>query len=224
VADCFPKAPGSKRDQSQALNERESMRMKKYVMGLFIFLFSLNGFCLASENAVPPGASAELSKMFMEDQSSRNIAPGAHIDGDALRSLDAQHQKRVKELLSLGPFENGIDYYHAAMILQHGLTPDDYLLAHDLCVVAISKGENKARWLAAASEDRFLLGIGRAQRFGTQFQAANVSVAPHLAPVDPDVTDAMRLELNVSSLAQTKKNEIDFVNSYNEQKKIEASK
>jgi hypothetical protein len=30
------------------------------------------------------------------------------------------------------------------MILQHASTPDDYLLAHDLSVIAISKGEEKA--------------------------------------------------------------------------------
>ena len=42
------------------------------------------------------------------------------------------------------------------MILQHGGGPEDYLLAHELCVVAIGRGEER-KWLAAASEDRFLM-------------------------------------------------------------------
>src|SRR5471032_918776 len=115
------------------------MRMKKVKSALCVALFFLHSFCLASENAALVGASAELSKMYMEDQSSRDVAPGASIDWDVLRAEDAAREKRVKELLSLGPFASGADYYHAAMILQHGTTPDDFWLAHDLCVVAISR-------------------------------------------------------------------------------------
>ena len=65
----------------------------------------------------------------------------------------------------------GADNYYAAMILQHGEKPEDYLLAHELCIVAISKREAKAKWLAAATEDRFLMMIGHPQRFATQFRA-----------------------------------------------------
>lgn len=52
--------------------------------------------------------------------------------------------------------------------------PDDFLLAHEFCVIAIIKGKNdrEARWLAASSEDRFLMNIQRPQRFGTQFRSA----------------------------------------------------
>jgi hypothetical protein len=53
--------------------------------------------------------------------------------------------------------------------------PDDYLLAHELCVVAIGKGEKRARWLAAASEDRFLMALKRPQRFATQYHLATPS-------------------------------------------------
>jgi len=56
------------------------------------------------------------------------------------------------------------------MILQHAEAPEDNLLAHELCVVAISKGNFEAKWLAAASEDRFLMRIDRPRRFGTQFR------------------------------------------------------
>jgi hypothetical protein len=47
------------------------------------------------------------------------------------------------------------------------------LLAHEFCVVAIMKGKNdrETAWLAASAEDRFLMNIGRPQRFGTQFRS-----------------------------------------------------
>jgi hypothetical protein len=52
------------------------------------------------------------------------------------------------------------------LILQHSLAPEDYLLAHELCVVALSQwktnvGALDARGLAAASEDRFLMSINQ---------------------------------------------------------------
>ena len=57
----------------------------------------------------------------------------------------------------------------APMVLQHASRPEDYLLAHEFCVVALAKGEKSARWLAAATEDRFLMNLKRPQRFGTQY-------------------------------------------------------
>src|SRR6266508_3877901 len=73
--------------------------------------------------------------------------------------------------------------------------PEDYLLAHELCVVAISKGNTEARWLAAASEDRFLMSIDRPQRFGTQFRSDGVNTHFKLYKMDSGVTDELRLAL-----------------------------
>lgn len=70
---------------------------------------------------------------------------------------DKARLTRVKQLYISNGIHTSADYYHAAMILQHGTVCEDYLLAHELCVVAISKGEERAKWLCAASEDRFLM-------------------------------------------------------------------
>jgi hypothetical protein len=97
------------------------------------------------------------------------------------------------------------------MILQHGRTPDDYLLAHEFCVAAIGKGEDRAKWLAAASEDRFLQSIQRPQRFGTQYSVEASSgewrVKP---PVAPGITDGLRRALNVPSLKEAEANAAKF--------------
>jgi hypothetical protein len=101
------------------------------------------------------------------------------------------------------------------LILQHPLTPEDYLLAHELCVVAISKGNPNAgaldaRELAAATEGRFLMSIGRPQRFGTQYQVEDEN-APvkyyKLYKTDSCVTDELRSLMNVPSLTDAKARE-----------------
>jgi hypothetical protein len=112
----------------------------------------------------------ELARLYQEDQADRVSKDGKPIDWNVVEPRDKAREKRVKELYANNQLRTGADYYHVAMVLQHASAPEDYLLAHELCVVAISKGDERAKWLAAASEDRFLMGIGRPQRFATQFR------------------------------------------------------
>ena len=113
--------------------------------------------------------SEELARLYEEDQSDRKA--GLQIDWEVVGPRDKMREARVKELYTRGQLRTGKDYHRAAMVLQHAQTPEDYLLAHEPCVIAIFKGVD-ARWLAAASEDRFLRSIGRPQRFGTQCSKA----------------------------------------------------
>ena len=92
----------------------------------------------------PPQDNAELAKLFREDQADRMPAAGKlspSVDWSVVIPRDRAREKRVKELIAADSLGTGSDYYHAAMVLQHAPTPDDYLLAHDLCVVAIARGE-----------------------------------------------------------------------------------
>jgi hypothetical protein len=93
------------------------------------------------------------------------------------------------------------------MVLQHAPKPEDYLLAHELCVVAVSHGEARAKWLAAATEDRFLMNINRPQRFATQYRSEGPDGPLKLYTVDPAVTDGLRKALGVPTLAEAKKRE-----------------
>ena len=156
----------------------------------------------------PANDNAELQHLYDEDQADRQPAyAGKPVDVLALSRRDDERERRVKELYAAGQLRTGPDYYNAAMILQHALTPDDFLLCHDLCVVAIGKGEPRAKWLAAASMDRFLVSIGRPQRFGTQYGAARPGFPIRLSPVDATVTDRLRMELGVPPLAELKQRE-----------------
>lgn len=149
---------------------------------------------------------AELARLCAEDQADRKPQSGP-VDGKAIVARDEARQKRVKEIYAAGELVTAADYHHAALILQHAHEPDDYLLAHELCVVALAKGDLEARWLCAATEDRFLMSIERPQRFATQYKAEHPGEPMHLYDVGDGVTDALRAELGVPSLARAKERE-----------------
>lgn len=147
----------------------------------------------------------ELARLYKEDQDDRK--PGEPIDWELVSERDRKREARVKELYKSDQLVTGADYYHTAMILQHASRPEDFLLAHEFCVVAIGKGEKKALWLAAATEDRFLMNLKRPQRFGTQYRSEKVNEPAKLYEVDVDVTDKLRREFNTPSLKDAKARE-----------------
>jgi hypothetical protein len=154
----------------------------------------------------------ELKRLHDEDQSDRTPPGGKdNIDWAIVSPRDKARLARVKELYAQNRLQTASDYYHGAMILQHGNAPEDFLLSHEFCVLAISKGKNDkdAKWLAASSEDRFLMNIGRPQRFGTQFHSEGKSPIL-LYAVDSGVTDETRREMGVHSLAEARAHEAEL--------------
>ncbi len=141
--------------------------------------------------------SDELARMFTEDQTDRATQP---MDWQVVRPRDAARLARVKQLYRGQKLQSGLDYYHAAMVLQHSSGSEDFLLAHEFCIVAVSQGVEPAKWLAAASEDRFLTNSGHLQRFGTQYQVDGPSGRWSLQEVSPEVENSLRSALNVPSL------------------------
>jgi hypothetical protein len=147
----------------------------------------------------------ELKRLCTEDQSDRTPPEGKPIDWAIISPRDKARLKRVKELYAQNLLQTANDYDCAAIVLQHGDVPEDFLLAHEFWVVAISKGKNDQDTLslAAASEDRFLMNIGRPQRFGTQLRSENNGPI-QLYPVDSGVTDGLRHVMIGHSLAEIK--------------------
>lgn len=157
-----------------------------------------------AEAGSPTEVSAELARLFAEDQADRTSPPTGQIDWDIVAPRDAARLSRVKALCRSQALRAGMDYFHAAMVLQHAHDSDDYLLAHELCVVAVSQGVAQAKWLAAASEDRFLMSLGRPQRFGTQYRTDSTTGRWSLYDVASDVPDSVRRALGVPALAEAK--------------------
>jgi hypothetical protein len=149
----------------------------------------------------------ELARIYDEDQEDRMPVGGKAIDWSVVGPRDRKREARVKELYEAGLLRTGKDFYRAAMVLQHASRPEDYLLAHEFCLAALAKGDQDARWLAAATEDRYLMNIGRPQRFGTQYRSAGPDQPVRLYEVGPGVTDALRRELGVPSIAEARKRE-----------------
>ena len=156
-----------------------------------------------------PKDNQELTRLMDEDQADRTPPAGKSIDWKVVGPRDDARLKRVKEIYQQGQLMTGNDYFNVALLLQHGNTPDDYLLAHELAVVAISK-KRGIDSMAAVSEDRFLMSIGRPQRFGTQYRSDGPKQPLRLYKVDPGVTDHLRRVMNVPPLAEAKAREADM--------------
>lgn len=73
------------------------------------------------------------------------------------------------QLLKENQFKTAYDYWRAAMIFQHGVTADDFRMAHSLAWIAFTlHPDEETRWLTAATWDRLLNSLGKPQWYGTQ--------------------------------------------------------
>jgi len=82
-------------------------------------------------------------------------------------------------------------------VFQHGSTPDDFLMAHTLALVALRKGYGDAAWIATATLDRYLRTVQKPQIYGTQFRqppGQDWTQEPYDRGL---ISDAVRRELGV---------------------------
>jgi hypothetical protein len=166
-----------------------------------------------------PGLNAELLAIFEADQNDRKS--GAEMDS-GVTERDAARRSRVAEIIAVGALQSADDYLHAAFIFQHGDQIDDYWKAHELALKAVELGcseEKKARWMAAASYDRWLIAKGKPQKFGTQFLGDKIGW--RLLDYDPVTTDAERAEWGVPPLA-TSLHRVDDLNKRHEAQRLAA--
>ena len=145
--------------------------------------------------------SSELQDLFRADQDERTN----HPDYDtpeywALRERDAQRRQRLEGIVESGGLEEPEDYYHAAWILNHGESVEETWQAHILAKEAVNLGLRRARWLAAATYDRWLMYQGKPQKYGTQIVPDGKR--QRLWDVEPATSDAERAEWDVPSLAE----------------------
>ena len=142
---------------------------------------------------------AELKALFAADQDDRKqgIPAADMIERDRVR------RRRVKELIGGDEPMTAVDCLHAAFVFQHGEELGDYWTAHELAKKAIELGhpdERQAKWLAAASYDRWLTNQGKPQKYGTQFHGDQNGW--RLMDYDPNTTDAERTLWGVPTLAE----------------------
>jgi hypothetical protein len=143
----------------------------------------------------------ELKALFLADQNERVNHPayGAPEYWD-LRRRDAERRRRLGEIVANGELTGAEDFYRAAWILNHGEELEEIRQAHDLARRAAEMGFRPARWLAAATLDRWLMYQGRPQRYGTQIVPDGKR--QRVWDVEPAATDAERAEWDVPPLAE----------------------
>lgn len=114
----------------------------------------------------------------------------------------------VDSIRAAGGIQTANDYYHAAMVYQHGADSTSYRLAYEHARRAVEKDPEhaKAKWLSAAAWDRYLDELGRPQWYGTQYRCQD-GVRRLLPVEDGRVTDAERVALGVPTLAEARARE-----------------
>jgi len=159
---------------------------------------------IVAREAYAKANNQELLDMYEADQSDRS----GQIDWALVGPRDEKRRQRVKEILEAGDVKTADDYFHAAMVLQHGAGSADFKLAHELALKAseLDADHSTARWLAAAAKDRYLQSIGEPQIYGTQFRKVDGQWT--LEPIDETaVTDEERARWGVPPLASAKERE-----------------
>ena len=149
-----------------------------------------------------------MARIFDADQADRRDF--GKIDWAVVGPADAARRTATKTLLDGGKLHTGEDFQKAAFVFQHGNGPDDYLLAHTLALVAVAKGHVEALWIASATLDRYLQSIGKPQVYGTQFSGqpgGKFTQDPYDRAL---VSDALRSQLGVPSLAEQDKQRRQF--------------
>lgn len=142
--------------------------------------------------------NSEMNAIVTKDQADRLTPPRS--SQQALDKADRERRIQTVALLRQGLLHTGADFDHASLIFQHGTTPDDYLLAHVLAVIAISKGQRGAVWISAASLDRYLQSVNQPQVFGTQYKEFHNSPSTQEPYNRSLISDALREYMGVPDL------------------------
>ncbi|WP_374581977.1 hypothetical protein [Pseudoduganella sp.] len=152
----------------------------------------------AASQAAPLPDNAELIAINRADQADRT----GDIDWTVVNQRDKERREKVGALLAAGAVRSARDFYNAALVFQHGDTPDDYALAFSLATIArqLAPEHPAPKWLHAAAFDRYLVSRNMPQWYGTQSKTYSDG-RTELAPVDPKaVSDEQRVALGVPRL------------------------
>ncbi len=137
----------------------------------------------------------EMTAIVARDQADRADTPPKNEQ--TLEQADRERRMQTAALLKRGLLHTGPDFDHAALVFQHGTASEDYLLAHVLAVIAVSKGQSGAVWISAATLDRYLQSLHQPQIFGTQYKVLNKDPSTQ-EPYDRSlVSDALRAYMGV---------------------------
>ena len=155
----------------------------------------------------------EILQLVVDDQwdrgndmfGGRQVKAPSDLDWQAIAQRDQERQSKIRALLKDGHVQTGKEFHYAALIFQHSSTTDELALAHVLAVTAVIQGDETAKWLAAATFDRYRQNEKERQVFGTQFMLGPGDSKWSMDPYDEGaVPDSVRTLWCVVSLAEQK--------------------
>lgn len=165
--------------------------MKILMLALPLAVSSLGSIELFAQSVAPATpVISRVHQLEIEDQSEN---PGNISAEEYYRHGDARRAE-VRKLVEDGKCTSGEDFSDAALIFQHGLTPEDFLFAHVLAVEGLIRGDSADKWIAAATLDRYLQAVNRPQVFGTQYPGDKASGNKPKPQVDPRVMNIQRTQ------------------------------
>src|SRR5581483_3811696 len=141
------------------------------------------------------GQNQLLRELAKEDQDQRR--------GKKIERTDEERVNSVLSLIGQGEVKTPEDKFNAALVLQHtlmtfrekrlvGTSPDNYLLAHYLFKSALEADYQDARYLVAASIDRYLMSTEGRQKYGTQRVINQETGKEELVPIDRKTPNSER--------------------------------
>lgn len=155
--------------------------------------------------AVAHAQTPLMRQLAQEDQDSRT--------GKTIARTDDERRKIVLEFIGKGELKGPEDKFDAALVLQHtsmdfcdkrlvSKSADNYLIAHYLFVSAYEGGIKEARYLIAASLDRYLSMTEGYQKYGTNREFNQETRKEELVPIDRNTPDSERAKYGVPPLAE----------------------
>jgi hypothetical protein len=197
-------------EDSTVKGKSEGNLYMRAVNGKLFFIALLGALALFCSSMVLSAgavddAGDELKKMYELDQREREESKDPKADSwKVITKHDEERRKRVLELMQSDKLQSAEDYYRAAMIMQHGNKPNDYVLAHIFACASAQKGFRPAIWLSAASFDRMMQSMNQAQFFSTQYYSKDTEPYTVKEPKNTTLlTDSVRKAFNVPTLAET---------------------
>jgi hypothetical protein len=143
--------------------------------------------------------SKELQEIVNADQDERTpekFKEWAKI-GSQVKNRDLLRRKRVADIFAEGCFSKAADYAAAALVFQHGDTPDHFFQTYIWSKRGMELGDEKQGQMLANGIDRYLVNIGHKVLFASQAyrdeKTANSCWC--LNPVEKTFPDKKRIEI-----------------------------
>jgi hypothetical protein len=171
---------------------------------LTVFLLAFGEPAHANNAPETLADNPRLSAMLDEDQADRVLWRTKKIDSETILRRDESRRQEIRRMLVAAQVRTAHDFYCAALIFHHGQTIDDYRLATSLAWVSttIEPGNKDYAYMYASTWDRFMVGQGRPQWYGTKCRHESKQPGKdELYPVDETaVTDIDRARFDLKPL------------------------